>query len=351
MDSRERIQRALDHREADRIPIHDDPWFTTVERWHREGLPPNTTPNEYFNYEMVHLPWGDGSLRLGRITIEETKDHIIERNNNGAMIKNWKHATSTPLLIDFTLTSREAWEIYKPRLLFDEDRLTLEECREAYEQARAAGKFVVFPTAIGYDRLSTIVGPENLLPALLDDPEWVSDMAGTWADLYIQCADAVLAHGIDFDAAFLYDDLGYRDRPFFSNEIYRKVFMPHHRRLCDFFHDRGKKVILHSCGYVTPLIPDFIEAGFDCLQPIEVKAGMDLLALKEEYGHNLALMGGIDVRAMSASREKLETEVHKICRAKAGGGYIYHSDHSVPDDVSFVQYCDVMELVMECGAY
>lgn len=352
MDGRERFLAALEHREADRVAIHDNPWFTTTERWHREGLPGDVTPEEYFAFEMVHLPWGDASLRLEREVVDETDEYIVERNTNGALIRNWKHATSTPELIDHTLTSREAWEELKPRLAFAEDRLTLDGCRETYDGAREKGRFIVFGSVVGYDRLSSVVGPGTLLPALKTDPDWVSEMVAAWADLNVAAAEVILARGFDFDGAFLYDDMGYRGTPFFSNGVYRAVLKPHHKRMCDFFRGRGKKVLLHSCGYVAPLIPDLVEAGFDCLQPLEVKAGMDLLALKKEYGDHLAFMGGIDVRAMSASPEVRENEIRtKVGAAKRGGGYIFHSDHSVPDDVSFEQYCDVIRLVKEYGAF
>jgi uroporphyrinogen decarboxylase len=112
-------------------------------------------------------------------------------------------------------------------------------------------------------------------------------------------------------------------------------------------------MILHSCGYVTEFMPLFIEAGFDCIQPLEVKAGNDLVALKQQYGDRLAFMGGIDVRAMAdPDPAAIEREISsKIPLAKQGGGYIYHSDHSVPDNVSFEQYTRVMELVAEHGEY
>ena len=112
-------------------------------------------------------------------------------------------------------------------------------------------------------------------------------------------------------------------------------------------------MILHSCGYAMELVPSIIETGFECLQPIEVKAGNDLIALKKQYGDRLAFMGGIDVRAMaSPNPEDIVREIStKIPIAKQGGGYIYHSDHSVPDNVSFEQYCRVMELVHKYGAF
>ena len=101
------------------------------------------------------------------------------------------------------------------------------------------------------------------------------------------------------------------------------------------------------------MIPYFIEDGLTCLQPLEVKAGMDLLELKDKFGSRMAFMGGIDVRAMADTDPLvIENEIRtKIPEAKKGGGYIYHSDHSVPNNVSLEQYCRVMELVGEYGAY
>jgi uroporphyrinogen decarboxylase len=125
------------------------------------------------------------------------------------------------------------------------------------------------------------------------------------------------------------------------------------RKLFDYFRSEGIPVILHSCGQVTDLIPFFIEDGLTCLQPLEVKAGMDLVKLKEAYGDKLAFMGGIDVRAMAdPDPSVIEEEIRsKIPEARKGGGYIYHSDHSVPNDVSFKQYERVIELVRRYGTF
>ena len=94
-------------------------------------------------------------------------------------------------------------------------------------------------------------------------------------------------------------------------------------------------------------------AGLSCLNPIETKAGMDLVELKREYGRDLAFFGGIDVRAMADPDPRvIEDEIkRKLEVAMVGGGYIYHSDHSVPNNVSFQQYCRVIELVRKYGVY
>jgi uroporphyrinogen decarboxylase len=205
---------------------------------------------------------------------------------------------------------------------------------------------------MGYDKTAMVAGPTNLLPAMLEDPDWVRDMYEVDTQLHIDMASEMMARGFQFDGAFVYDDMGYRNGTFFSHRVYRQLLWPSHKKICDFFSSQGLPVILHSCGNVNEFVPDLIEAGFACLQPLEVKAGMDLIHLKKTFGDRLAFMGGIDVRAMAAGGEWLEREVReKITCAMQGGGYIYHSDHSVPDNVSFANYCRTMELVKQYGSY
>jgi uroporphyrinogen decarboxylase len=141
--------------------------------------------------------------------------------------------------------------------------------------------------------------------------------------------------------------------PFFSPKHYEDQLHPVFKELCDFFHARDMQTILHCCGNVKELIPYFIEEGIDCLQPIEVKANMDLIELKEEFGDNMAYMGGIDVRLMNLDDPKpLEKEIkEKVSVVKVGGGYIYHSDHSVPNTVSFQQYKRVINMIKKYGKY
>jgi len=352
MTSRERVLMALNHIEPDRVPISDSPWGTTIARWHREGLPEGIGPAEYFGYEFVGFA-PDISFQLPQEVIEETDEYTIVRNADGATVKNWKHKTSTPELLGFLITDRRKWEEYKGRLTMNESRVNWAAELERNRKAREAGYFCTFNAAIGYDRMAMVVGPTNLLPAIIDDPEWVKELFDASVQIAIDAAEEMLARGFEFDAAFLYDDLGYRNATFFSPRAYRELLMPAHKRACDFFHSKGMKTILHSCGNVSALVPHFIEAGWDCLQPLEVKAGMDLIKLKREYGDVLAFMGGIDVRKMAAPDPRLiEEEIRtKFEVAKVGGGYIYHSDHSVPDNVSFERYRFVIQLVHEYGRY
>jgi uroporphyrinogen decarboxylase len=110
--------------------------------------------------------------------------------------------------------------------------------------------------------------------------------------------------------------------------------------------------MLHSDGHVTPLIPSFLEAGFAGLHPLEAKAGLDVRELKAQYGGRLVLLGNVDARALAGTRAEIEAEIaKKVAGAKDGGGYIYHSDHSVPNSVSFDNYSYAIELVKQYGSY
>lgn len=352
MTSRQRVLMALHHQQPDRVPIHDSPWQTTIDRWHQQGLPEGTSPHDYFGYELSSFG-ADLTLQLPEELIEETDDYIIKRNANGAELKNWKHATSTPECRGWLITTRQLWDHYKDRYTYNDSRIDTAAGLQANRDARARGQFCVYSAPIGYDKTQGIVGSENLLMAMATEPLWAEEMFAMGIDLAIDCAQAMLQAGYHFDGLFVFDDHGYRNATLFSPQMYRRLLMPHHQRLCRWAHQHNWPVILHSCGCVRQRVEDFIEAGFDCLQPLEVKAGMDLIELKQRYGQRLAFMGGIDVRCMSCPDPAIiEREIaRKLSVAKNGGGYIYHSDHSVPDDVTFQQYQRVIELVHRYGRY
>jgi len=378
MTSRERMLMALGHDEPDRIPVHDSPWVSAIERWHGEGLPVEANPAEYFDYEMVAFG-ADTSPRFPIEVVEEDEEYIVRTTPFGGLRRDHKDYSSTPEIIDWPCKSREDWDEMRGRLAPDRDRVdwggewlagTAEDDRgddsmletgrtdhrlglPGWERSRDQGRFTVYAAPFGYDRMQSYVASEELLTAIITDPEWVIDMYETDATLTIQMYEIMTDGGFVFDGAFILCDLGYRNGLLFSPQHYDEQLRPTFRRLVDYFHGEDLPVILHSCGCVTELIPRFIEDGLDCLQPLEQKAGMDLLELKRAFGDELAFMGGIDVRTMADPDPAVTDEEirAKIPGAMVGGGYIYHSDHSIPNNVSLSRYEHVLELVREYGQY
>jgi uroporphyrinogen decarboxylase len=135
--------------------------------------------------------------------------------------------------------------------------------------------------------------------------------------------------------------------------MYRELIWPDHQRLADFAHAHGLKAIYHTDGDVNGVLDLYIGAGFDCLQPLEAKADMDVRTLGPRCGDRLALMGNIDARVLSTNdADRVEAEIAtKLAAGMATRGYAYHSDHSVPPDVSWSTYRLVVDLLDRYGRY
>lgn len=354
MTDKERALAALNHKKPDRVPIQDGPWGTTVRRWKREGMPDHMGPGEYFGYDKWTSLGADTSPRFPSKTLKETEEYRIYTTSTGGIRKSFKEKESTPEIIESPIKSKEDWyKKIKPRLEPDFTRINWASALSNCQTAQEEGHFITYGGIHGYDAFQGYLKSDQLLMAMVEDPAWVREMMTTQVKLMIELGRLMIAKGIKFDALFTCNDMGYRNASLFSPNTYREVVFEGDEMLFGFCHDQGMKTILHSCGCVKGLIPQLIEAGLDCLQPLEVKAGMDLSELKEKYGEQLAFMGGIDVRAMAdPDPKRIEEEIaRKFEVAMKDGAYIYYSDHSVPDNVSFQQYQRVMELVRKYGTY
>jgi uroporphyrinogen decarboxylase len=103
---------------------------------------------------------------------------------------------------------------------------------------------------------------------------------------------------------------------------------------------------------VRQYIPLIIESGFSAIEPLECRANNDIRELKEKWGKKIAFIGNISVEALSGTKKQIEDEVvSKVMKAKEGGGYIFHSDHSVPPTVSWKNYCYAIKVAKEVGKY
>jgi uroporphyrinogen decarboxylase len=185
------------------------------------------------------------------------------------------------------------------------------------------------------------------------DPDWITDMASVFADLIIGLYEELFALEGKPDGIFFYEDMGFKARPFMSPDMYRELIQPAHKKTCDWAHGLGLPVVMHSCGQVRSLLPGMIEAGIDCLQAMEVKAGMDVLEIFKTYGDKISLMGGLDTRFVANNDIpgiKAELEL-KIPVLKKGNGFIFHSDHSIPESTEYDTYKYFLDYGRKLGTY
>ncbi len=365
MTGLERVLCALRHEEPDRVPLSDNLWTDTLVRFRREGMPQNVAPEEYFDYDITHLSM-DLSPRLDPAQLADEGDTLVIRDRYGYVVRKFRGKDRGMQWLEHPLARKADWERIKARMIVDLDgtsRLDTEpyfmrlspypdwgEARRRFEAVRATGRFITVFAYGPHEIAWRLRGWERILMDTVEDPQFVADIYATVATLTIDTLQRAQEEGIRPDAYFMADDLAYTRAPFFAPAFYRGVLWPQHRRIGQYLQSQGLTYMLHTDGQVTDLIPDFIDAGVQVLQPLEAKAGLDVRDLKGRYPQ-MTWMGNIDMRRMSGDLAQIEEEVrNKVGAAKRGGGYIYHSDHSVPSEVSLANYEHLLACVRKVGA-
>ena len=352
MTSKERFSRMFQHKEADRVPIFDSPWAGTIARWEREGMPKGMDWRDYFGTDKVSTISIDITPRYEEKVLEETDDYRIVTSEWGVTMKQFKEQDSTPEFLDFTVTTPEAWEKAKARMAVSKDRIDWKRLERDYAQWQQEGHWIEGMFWFGFDVThSWTVGTETMLIAMIEEPEWVEDMFDTYLDRSIQHFNMIWDAGYRFDSIFWYDDMGYKNTPFFSNEMYRSLLQKYHKKAVAWAHDHGIYARLHSCGDIMPLLPDIMDTGIDALNPIEIKAGMDVFKIKKDYGDRLVLHGGINAVLWDDKEAIVEAIRQAVPVLKENGGYIFASDHSIPNSVSLENMQSIINTVKEVGKY
>ena len=352
MTSHERFTRMFQHRDADRVPIIDGPWGATIRRWRREGMPEDVSFVDYFGLDHVSHIGANVTARYEERLIEETDEYKIVTTGWGVTLKQWKDAASTPEFLDFKITTPALWLDAQKRMQDLSNRIDWERLARDYPRWKAEGRWISAGFWFGFDVAHAgMVGTETLLIAMLEEPAWVMDIFDTYLSSCETLFDQIWDAGYAFDEMMWYDDMGYKGTTFFSPKIYRELVWPFHKRAVEWAHKKGIYARLHSCGDVRTLLPDIVATGVDALNPLEVKAGMDALQIKQAYGNKLLLHGGINA-VLWDDKERIIAEIERLVpKLKENGGYIFASDHSIPNSVSLENFSAIIEAVKRCGSY
>lgn len=357
MTSIERVTNTLDLKPVDRIAAVVSPWEETKKLWIEQGhLAEGEDISEHFEQDLRVAGWMNyiADLDFEPEILEETEQTVLTRDGNGAVLRRFKDRTGTPEHVDYTVKNRRGWEEHvKPHLLkVDRRRLPYEEYRSIKKLSAEKQRFFCWHGKGVFELLHPICGHEYMFMGMTEDPDWVKDMVMTCVRCTINHLEVFFAEEGKPDGMFFADDLGFKFKPFISPAMYKEIVQPGQKMLFDYAHSLGCKVILHSCGFVEPLVPGLIEAGMDCLQGMEVKAGMDILRLYEKYGSVISFYGGIDARVLISNDKKaIEEELLKKIPPiiNGGGGYILHSDHSEPQEVEYDTVCYFLKRGREIG--
>jgi uroporphyrinogen decarboxylase len=199
---------------------------------------------------------------------------------------------------------------------------------------------------------------DNFLMDVYADEENVARLLESLVEIHMNMLKKVCdSVGDVVDIVRFGDDLGMDSGPFMSADHYRKLFKPHHKRMCRHVHENsGMHTFLHSCGSIYELIPDLIDAGFEILNPVQTNTlNMEPDRLKREFGRDVTFWGGgadtrhtLNTGTPEAVREDVRSRIETFA---PGGGFVFNTIHNILPDVPPENITAMFEAVKEFGNY
>lgn len=173
------------------------------------------------------------------------------------------------------------------------------------------------------------IGFEEFFRFMYEKPEFIDKVVEFQTNLFLRHLEVICKAGNEIIVCS--DDMGHKTGPILSPKHFERFFGDSYRKIAQFVHKKGKKLVLHSCGNVYKLLEKYVEWGFDGLLTLEPTASMDLGKVRKIVGHDLVLIGNLDVSYLlvKGSRKEVEDAVKKAVRdAASGGGFILAPAHN-----------------------
>ena len=382
MNSRERVMLALNHQEADRVPI--DLGSTIISSIHKNAyldLKPHLgmEVEELRMCDFVQqLPYVDEALlerfevdfRMVQLPAATAPDvTYFEEGDYFAFIDRWGSKLHMPkqngLYFDWvefpvkepTMAALDAYQWPRPDPPETNAKLR-EQAKHLYENTEYA---LVGSAIIGggiFEQPARTMGLENFLMALLTEPAFADRLMGQITDIYIESCNSYLDQVGEYLQVFTYwDDLNSQAGWMISPDIYKRLIKPKQQRLVEAIKSKtDAKLFFHGCGAVSELIPHLIDLGFDIVNPVQVSAaGMNTKRLKKEFGQDIVFWGGgVDSQQILpfGTPDQVRDEVKRRMDDLApGGGFVFANIHNIQAFVPPENIVAAFETALEYGRY
>lgn len=364
-----RMTAALRHEEPDRVPISDFFWGGFVRRWREElQLAEDADPYVYYDLDwIVTFPNMDPHIMDFEIIKEDDKEVLVKTGFATTIRKRFD--LPMPEQVSWDTDSIEKLEAFEfddpadPRRFFSggDNQIAgvgdgfvrdLPPWLETVKEKRR--DFPVYGSIIEASECVTrLLGQMNALTWIAEYSERFGEQLLRIGEFYYQCAKAAIEASAGLlDGFVIWGDVAYRRDLFFAPDYWRTYYKPTVARMIELCHCHGLPVIYHGCGNVRKILPDYIEMGLDAYNPLEAKAGLDVVELRRQYGHQLAFCGNGSIPTWeTGDKEQIRRETLRKLNAAKGGGLIFQSDHSVTSSVAGSTYDFIVQLVREQGQY
>ena len=362
MDSRERVFKALDFEEPDRVPI--DLWIS--KGFKRKVLSAVSLSEEaLFDAHDVDLRYIDGPAYIGpalRSFADGTDEDIwgVRRATVTLQLRDgvetYEEVAQSPLAGMNTVEEIEGYDHWPSPDWFDYSVVEAQ-C----EKIRARGRVAVFQG----DRMNRLAqlkpamylrGVEQIFIDMCAEPEIAEAVFRKVRSFYCSYAERIFeaARG-KIDILLMGDDFGSQNGPLVSPAMWIQFLGKGFADYVSLAKSHGIRVMHHTCGSVRPIIPLMIERGLDVLQSVQPEAfDMDPRMLKREFGDKLAFHGGMSIQRTLpfGTKEEIRREVKDRVEAFApGGGYILCTAHNIQADTPVENALALLDAYREFGRY
>jgi len=327
MTPKQRVLTAYSFQRPDRIPRFDGFWEFPDEWRERLGEPRDLADI------AIWCP-NEGAFPTCAKTLQEEGDDVISIDSWGAT-KRSRKGTYFQETIDVPIppgTDPDDVEFDPPDL----------DSRYGGERdARSNSKCVFGKTGGPYLRTTYVRGETQFLMDIGGDVPLARALADKMADhLAAVGAEEVRRWSLQETGMSIWDDMAYNDAPMFSPKQFEQIFLPGYRRMIKAFRDAGApRVFLHSDGNVRPILDMLVDAGIDGLNPLERRAGMDPVEIRESFP-DLVLIGGMDNTdtLITGPAERIEAEARQLIDMGRDGGVVIGT-HSISMEVPLDHFC------------
>ena len=354
MDSVERVRAALGFRQPDRIPWYFNSfWPQFVDAWRQQKeMPATVSIDDYYAIDMGRVIPDEAPFPSQRQVLADQDGYQIVRNGWGAIERRPRGDAwlSPPMTLEVALPDKARVDM----LQFESPMLDSRYPPQHEVEELKQRKYVFVKVGGPYLRAGNFRGPAQWLVDLVEDPNFALELS-------LRVTEHIVAVGLEalrrydlYDTAiWIYDDMGSNHGPMFSPRTFERVFLPCYSRMCTAFREAGvANVGLHCDGNVEAILDMLLDAGIDTLNPVEPKANMDVVALRERYGDRLAFVGGLDNAHVLPRGNRYELERHFLRAVSAAreGGLVVGA-HSVGPDISVETMDFLHRLVVDLGRY
>ena len=332
------------------IGLYENIWPETLSAWQAQGLNDCADACLRFGFDIGRLGGAFDPQPVPGFTevIEDTPEYRVTADSFGVTRKTFKHNASIPGAESHKMNTCDVWQsAYKPELFKHNDRrIPAESLSKKLALYTSRDRWTCFNMTFVWEMFRQSVGDVTMYEALIDDPGWVRDFNETLLCVY----KANIQKAIDLvgkpDGFWFSEDLAYNGGLFCSPKVLRELYLPVYAQLNEFLHGLGMKVILHSCGNINQALPIIVEAGFDALHPLQVKAGCEPLKIAAQYRAELAFLGGLDLHIIESNdKARIKTAMESLINGmrELNARYIFASDHSISPNVLYSTYEFILE--------